>query len=170
MTCTRVLTVDHFCWGVAFHSASRRLFISDGGKTVYMYDLMGEKLRTISADASGRNLFQLTRHIAISEARDRVYVADSKSSLVTLDIDGTHLFSLSGKDIQATSACGVCTDGRNVFVSDSSSGNIVQIGQNNIPLGKIANIKSPVSLCFDANRKKLYVTTCGYNITVLELE
>jgi DNA-binding beta-propeller fold protein YncE len=159
--------MKHYCYGIAHKDG--RLLISDNAQTVYIYDLNGQEQKRISKDGSGKDIFQRNQHIAVSATEDKVFVADSNKGVVALDSQGNYLSTLSNNSLSC--GTGVCTDGRNVFVSGNQSNNIIQFGQDFKMLGETGKVTSPLSLCFDQQRKQLIVTHYNNNnITILELE
>jgi hypothetical protein len=168
LTAARTLTINHACVGLAFKD--NKLFISDGEKNVYIHDINGNELRTISTDASGNAIFQYIRHITVNAAGDKVFVSDFGKGLIMLDIHGQYLSTLNEPTLSGIQA--VVTDGRNMFVCGWSSNNVVQIEQsNNKLLGEIYKIVNPLSLCLDSHKSRLIISQTGNNkITILDLE
>jgi hypothetical protein len=165
LTATHKLSINHPCWGRAHNNG--KIFISDYKENVYIHDMNGNELKRISTNATGKRIFQITRHITVSAARDRVFVADAGNGVVILDIQGNYLSTLTNT---VSGTVGVCTDSRNLFVSGLSS-DLVQIGQDNELLGELVMVNSPFSLCFDHGKTRLIVTQGNSNnITVLDLE
>jgi hypothetical protein len=166
LTATRSLTMNHKCWGLVHKDG--KLIISDGGNNVYIHDMNGRELQRISTDAAGKDIFQRTRQITISDSGDKVFVADHNKGVVILDNQGRYLSTLT--DRLLPDSCGLCTDGRNLFVSNYFPGSIVQIGQDYKVLGKLEKVDFSQSLCFDRDKTRLYVTRQNSIIIVLEIE
>lgn len=164
MTVTRTIRLNHRSWGIAYYNGD--LFISDSDNSVYVHDMEGQELRKISTDTSGKTIFQDTRHIAICGAENRVYVADRYNGLVTVDLEGNHLSTLSTMNMSLSEAWGVCTNDNSLFLCDS--GNVVQIRKDNTLMGQVAQVDGAHSMCFNPHTKSLYVTCYG-NVSVLEL-
>ncbi|XP_053402217.1 uncharacterized protein LOC123540155 [Mercenaria mercenaria] len=156
MATTRKLKMDHQCYGLAFNDG--KFFISDNSKTVYIHDISGTMLHKITTDKSGNPIFSSTRHISVSTNRDRVYVADIETGVITLDIQGNYLSTFTDPDLVKPQ--GVCTDKRgNILVTCYRPSNIVQISEDSkTKLSIIKTEQHPLSVCFDPHQNKLVVT------------
>jgi DNA-binding beta-propeller fold protein YncE len=161
--------MKHECYGLAYNES--KLFASDYTNTLYIHDMNGRELRSISTDTSSNALFKMPSHITLSAGGDRVFVAIQEENIgvVILDIQGNFLSNTA--DPTMSGFHGLCTDGSNLFVCGLFSHNIVQIGQNNILLGEVAKVQSPLSLCFDHQNSRMIVTQhLNNSVTVLDLE
>lgn len=167
LTATRTFKMDHNCYGLA--RIEGKLFISDYGNGVFIYDINGHEMKRIVAGNSRR--FRKSAHIAVSSGGHKLVVADYEwhsKTIVTLDIQGKYLSTM---DYKLTGPHGICTDGTNVFAGGFESGNIIQIGKDDKYLGELAKIKRPLSLSFDHQKNRLIVTAQDQNkIVLLELE
>lgn len=167
MMATHTLTMTHYCYGIAH--VDGKLFISDTENTVYIYDMNGQELQTITIDPSGNDIFQYNGHVTVSTDRGQVFVADYNKGVVILDIQGNYLSTLTDPILSGT--WGVSTDGWNLFACGIFSNNIVQIGQDYNFLGEISAVDCPYSVCFDPYNTRLVVITAQTDtITVIELE
>lgn len=167
MTATHSFHADHLCYRLAQHD--QKLFIADDSKTMYIHDMQGKVLQKLSTDTSGSHVFKAIRQIAVSEAGDKVFVADNECGLITTDGQGNYLSTHA--EFKDLGCQGVCTDNWNVFVAGWRSNSIVQIGHDFKMLGELAKLQQPLSICFDHHKKWLFVTqNSNNNITVLELE
>lgn len=168
MSTTSTLTLNHPCYGLAY--TDDKLFVSDEGKTVYIYNPNGQELCKIGKDGSGKDIFQRSTHIAVSGDRKKVFVADNGNGLVILDIHGKHLSTVNHPIVSTIE--GVCTDGKNVFVCGYDSQNIVQFGEDLKMVGKLEKLTAgyPLSICFDKTKSSLFVTYQNSKVTALQLK
>ncbi|XP_053382666.1 uncharacterized protein LOC123540242 [Mercenaria mercenaria] len=159
MTQTRQLTIGHRCYGIAY--MENKLYITDNSSSLYIHDMAGNLLQTVSKDSYGSTLFTTSRDIAFSVNRDKMFVVDFTNRMRTLDIHGKHTDTNTDSDLVKVS--GVDTDRRgNIFVCGWGSNNIVQIGQDGKKKGVIATasdgLANPFSICFDPKQSVLFVT------------
>ncbi|XP_045180711.2 uncharacterized protein LOC123539992 [Mercenaria mercenaria] len=159
MTKTRQITLGHRCYGIAYKED--KLYITDNTSSLYIHDMAGNLLQTVSKDSSGNPLFTCSRVIAFSDNRDKMFAVDFTNRMRTLDIHGKHTDTYTDSDLVQVS--GVDTDRRgNIFVCGYGSNNIVQIGQDGKKKGVIATasdgIARPCSICFDPKQNMLFVT------------
>ncbi|XP_045198291.2 uncharacterized protein LOC123552613 isoform X1 [Mercenaria mercenaria] len=107
------IKLNHPCFGIAYKDNT--LLITDNSTSLYIHDMAGTLLQTISKDSSGNNLFTHCRQIAFSDSGDKIYVGDYQNKIVTLDRQGKHCSSFFDSDF--VNGIGVCTDRKgNVFV------------------------------------------------------
>ncbi|XP_053390786.1 uncharacterized protein LOC128553636 [Mercenaria mercenaria] len=159
MATTRQMKLNHICFGIAYKDA--KLYITDNGQSLYIYDIAGNILQTVTQDNAGQNLFSNSRTVAFSDVDDKEFVASWGKGLVIIDGQGKHCQTFTDSELDAASS--VCTDRRgNLFVSGCSSNNVMQIGRDGKKMGVIVTssdgLKCPLSLCFDTRQCKLVIT------------
>ncbi|XP_045158390.2 uncharacterized protein LOC123524337 isoform X1 [Mercenaria mercenaria] len=81
---TRDMKLNHRCFCIAYRN--NKLYISNNNKSVYVHDMTGTLLQTISKDSSGKDLFTYSRHIAFSDCGDKIFVANGEQGVVTVDV------------------------------------------------------------------------------------
>lgn len=169
MTCTRQLKLGHYCYGLAYKD--EKIVVTEKSHAIYIHSMTGVVLHKTTADKSGKVICKNNRHISLGTNRDKVYVADQKSGLVTLDGEGNQLLTFT--DLDLVKSQGVCTDGRgNIFACGFGSPSIVQISEDSQrKLGTFGTLTNPFSLCFDAPHNRLVVTQFEKNsIKIYQLE
>ncbi|XP_053379874.1 uncharacterized protein LOC128546142 [Mercenaria mercenaria] len=170
MSCTRQIKLDHAAYGVAYKD--KRLYITDYSKSLYIHDMAGNLLHTVSKDSSGNDLFSLCWHLTFSN--DTLSVT-SRNGLVTLTADGQHVKTFHRATLR--SVTGVCTDKKgNIFASAYYSNKVIQVEQGGMKeLGVVAQgsdgVNQPYSVCFDPCQNLLVVTQYSTdNIVLFELQ
>ncbi|XP_045173789.2 uncharacterized protein LOC123535264 [Mercenaria mercenaria] len=159
------IKLGHSCFGLCYYS--NRLYMTDGLKSLYIHDMAGTLLQTVSKDDSGTDLFENSQMIALSDTGDKIFVTDCKKGVVTVDTQGKHIETFSDTDV--TNASAVCTDYKgNLFVGAKGSGNVVQLSQNGmknvgVVVKKSDGMRKSLSICFDPRRCTLIVTQCYNN-------
>ncbi|XP_053383610.1 uncharacterized protein LOC128549892 [Mercenaria mercenaria] len=156
---TRLLKVDCDCRGITV--IDDQLVISEDGKKVYIYTMNGNRLKVIENEQSDSNIFSYIREISVSDDGKLVHVVDSNRGLINIDRDGNVIWRYSGQELK--NPWGVCTDGNgNVFVSDLSSKNVVQLGPDGKFLGEVVSkahgLNCLRAVSFDRKNCKLLVT------------
>ncbi|KAL4224211.1 hypothetical protein ACF0H5_017664 [Mactra antiquata] len=169
---TRKIDTSHTCFGIAMKNDN--LYVTDDNSSMYVYDMSGTKLRTITHDAAGNKLFTHSEHIAINKSRNRMFVGNYHDGFVCFDGIENHLSTIKDSDLRGQE--GVCSDGRgNIFVAGNNSHNVVQFDEDGKKVGVVVKkedgINSPTSNCFHQNTNRLYVTMWGSDILKMyELE
>ncbi|XP_053382668.1 uncharacterized protein LOC128546058 [Mercenaria mercenaria] len=162
MTRKRQLAVSHICFDIAYNED--KLYITDNSSSLYIHDMAGNLLQTVSKDSSGNCLFTFSRDIAFSDNGDKMFVVDFTNRMRTFDIHGNHTDTYTDSDL--VQASGIASDRRgNIFVCGYGSKNIVQIGQDGKKKGVIATasdgLANPFSICFYPIQSVLFVTQEG---------
>lgn len=166
------LKLNHNCYGIAYKE--QKLYISDNGMKVYIHDMTGNQIDTISTDESGNSLFGINRLLSVNDSGDKIFVADWNLGLVTLEAKGRRINTFS--DPELTAATGICTDGGgNIFVCGWNSHNVMLITQNGkkvgVVLGQRDGLRAPLSVSFDSQHLRLFVTQESSSIVkVFELK
>ncbi|XP_053390780.1 uncharacterized protein LOC128553631 isoform X1 [Mercenaria mercenaria] len=168
MTPTRQIKLTHKCFGIAYKGD--KLYITDYGKSLYIYDMTGNLLQKVSQNITGNSLFQWSRHIAFSDTGKETFVTCQAKGLINLDVNARHTNIYTASELSITT--GVCSDGRgNLSVCGHGSNSVVQIGQDGNKIGEIVKssngLKSPQSLCFDQRTSTLVVTQTDSDIVKL---
>ncbi|KAL4225952.1 hypothetical protein ACF0H5_013940 [Mactra antiquata] len=156
---TRHFDMTHKCIGIA--TKADKLYVTDDSSFLYVYDMTGTLLQTISTDKSGNKVFTNSRHIAINESGNKMFVADLNNGLVCFDGEGNYLFTV--KDNNLTKVCGVCVDYKgNVFVTGVNSHNVIQYTEKGKKIGVVVKprdwICRPSSVCYHQGLNRLFVT------------
>ncbi|XP_053396144.1 uncharacterized protein LOC128556158 [Mercenaria mercenaria] len=159
MKLTHNIKLDHSCFGIAYRD--NKLLITDNGTSLYIHNIAGTLLQTISKDSSGNYLFTMCRQIAFSDSGNKIYVGDKQNNVVTLNRHGEHCSNFIDSDL--VNGRGVCTDRKgNVFVCALESKNVMQIRQNGQKVGIVVKpsdgLIRPWSITFSPEMKTLFVT------------
>ncbi|KAL4221365.1 hypothetical protein ACF0H5_019624 [Mactra antiquata] len=159
MTPTRHINTSHFCYGISIRND--KIYVTDCEYSLYIYDMTGNLLQTISQDNAGNKLFSCSSHVTFSESGDRMYVSDGNKGVVCFDGKGNYQSSFS--DSVLKNADGVCLDGRgNIFVVGYNSYNVVQFNQDGKKIGAVIKRQNgllhPRSICCDPKMNRLFVT------------
>ncbi|KAL4224341.1 interferon-beta production [Mactra antiquata] len=167
MTPTRHIKMSHYCYGIA--TKDDKLYITDSGSSLYMYDMTGNLLKTISQDNTGNKLFSISRYITFNKSGN-MYVSDWCNGIVCFDDAGNYLSTYNDNHLSGTD--GVCVDGRgNILVVAYYSHNVVQFNENGKKIGVVIKkqdgLKYPCSVCFRQKLNRLFVSM--YNSDVLKM-
>ncbi|XP_045162980.2 uncharacterized protein LOC123527529 [Mercenaria mercenaria] len=146
MELSRLIKVDHICYGIAYHDD--RLYITDGGKSLYIHDMTGNVLQTVTKDNSGNDLFKWSTHVAFSDTGDKLFVTNGDDGVVAIDANGTYINTF--KDENLAGAFGVCADNcGNIFVTGYNSHNVVQMSQDGKErFGEVVKKTDRISLAY----------------------
>ncbi|KAL4221097.1 hypothetical protein ACF0H5_019358 [Mactra antiquata] len=157
---TRQIKTSHYCYGIT--TKNDKLYVTDGGSSLYIYDMDGNLLKTISQDNDGNELFSVSGHVIFTENGDKMYVSDYFKGVVCFD--GEDNYQSTFKDSGLNGVDGVCVDGRgNIFVVGCWSFNVVQFNENGEKIGVVIKEldglhETPRSICFHQELNRLYVT------------
>ncbi|KAL4218742.1 hypothetical protein ACF0H5_021330 [Mactra antiquata] len=159
MTATRKIDTSHDCFGIAMNDDS--LYVADFNTSLYVYNMNGTLLRTITNDKDGNKLFSLIRHIVFIESGNKMFVCDHDNGLVCIDGEDNILFTI--KDYDLESERGVCTDGRgNIFVVKWNPYNVVQYNEDGKKIGVVIKgedgLDEPMSISFHRGQNRMFVT------------
>ncbi|KAL4223977.1 hypothetical protein ACF0H5_017436 [Mactra antiquata] len=169
---TRLIELSHGCYGIA--SKHDKLYVTDIFSSLYVYNMAGTLLKTITCNNAGTRLFSDNSHITFNENGDKLFVCDEHKGLVCFDGAGNYLSTSSDSDLKG--ARDVCVDGHgNVFVIEYSSNNVVQFNEDGKKIGVIVEEQDglirPVSVCFHQKLNRLFVTMQKSNVVKMyELE
>ncbi|KAL4221371.1 hypothetical protein ACF0H5_019630 [Mactra antiquata] len=160
MTLTRQIKTSHVCYGIT--TRNDKIYVTDNGSSLYIYDMSGNLLQTISQDNAGNKLISHSRHVTFSESGEKMYICNWNKGIVCLDDKGNYQSTFS--DIVLKIADGVCLDGRgNIYVVDYNSHNVVQFNEEGKMIGVIIKQQdglqqNPHSACFYQELNRLFVT------------
>ncbi|KAL4227972.1 hypothetical protein ACF0H5_013410 [Mactra antiquata] len=166
---TRTFDTSHACYGIAVNDD--KIYITSGHKknpSIYVYDLTGTLLRTISKDAVGNCLFSGCSHITFNDSRDKMFLGDYfNSSLVCFDGNENYQSTITDSDLRCVD--GVCTDGRgNIFVVSRYSNALVQYNEDGTKIGDILKdndgLQQPSSVSFHQGLNRIFVTMLDSNV------
>ncbi|KAL4221370.1 hypothetical protein ACF0H5_019629 [Mactra antiquata] len=166
MTLTRQIKTSHLCYGIT--TRNDKVYVTDNGSSLYIYDMTGNLLQTISQDNAGIELSPCSRHVTFSENGDKMYICDLNKGVVCLDGKGNYQSTFSDGVLKI--ADGVCLDGRgNIFVVDYNSHNVVQFNEDGKMIGVIIKQQDglqqyPRSACFHQELDRLFVTMSNSNV------
>jgi hypothetical protein len=161
MKIVRQLKMNHACFGIGFKDD--KLIITDNGKSLFIHNISGDLLHTVSKTDAGNKLFDQSRMLTLSDCGERIYVASDSNGIVSLNMQGKHI-SLY-KDRNVSCIYDVCSDHRgNIFQCDNTSGNIKQISEENMSeigtvVGPSHGLSKPLSICFNHQQSTLMVTS-----------
>jgi hypothetical protein len=105
---SKQLKLDHHCYGLVYKD--KKLFIFNNNTALYIHDMNGTLLQTITTDKQGNAIFSNSRHISVSSDGKMIYVADPCKGLIVLDLEGNYQTTITDPDF--VYLCGVCTDKR----------------------------------------------------------
>ncbi|KAL4221080.1 hypothetical protein ACF0H5_019341 [Mactra antiquata] len=154
---TRHFETSHPCFGIT--TKNDKLYVTDGGSSLYIYDMAGNLLETISQD---NKLLSRCENVTFTENGDKMYVCDGLKGVVCFDGEDNYQSTFNDSDLSG--ANGVCVDGRgNIFVVGCVSHKVVQFNENGKKIGVVINKQDrlqqfPCSVCFDNSLNRLYVT------------
>ncbi|XP_060565229.1 uncharacterized protein LOC132724392 isoform X3 [Ruditapes philippinarum] len=153
---TKQLKLGHYCYGLAYKD--NKLFISDQNAALYIHDMNGTLLQTITTNKQGDAIFSSNRHISVSSNGKMIYVADLWKGLIVLDHEGNYKTTITDPDL--VSLQGVCTDKHgNIFVCGSGQSKIVQINENSGgKMGVLGDVGNSRSASFNLQHNRLVVT------------
>ncbi|KAL4221793.1 hypothetical protein ACF0H5_020047 [Mactra antiquata] len=162
---TRKIDTSHLCYGITMKDGN--LYVTDWGASLYVYDMNGTLIRTITNDIAGNKLFGNSAHIAINNDGDKMFIGGWYKGIVCLDGKCTHISTIKDNDLNVID--GVCTDGRgNIFVVGPGSHNVVQYNEDGKKIGVVVKqedgLKSPRSIAFHPGDKILFVTMDGSDV------
>ncbi|KAL4235251.1 hypothetical protein ACF0H5_006889 [Mactra antiquata] len=172
MSPTRQIKLPHLCYGVT--SKDDKLYVTDNGASLYVYNMAGTLLNTITTDNVGTCLFARSRHITLNGNKDKMFVGDWDKGLVCFDVAGNYLST--SFDSALKFADGVCVDDYcNIFVVGYTSHNVVQYNEDGKKIGVIIQqqdgLLNPRSVCFQQQLNRLFVTMNNSNVVKMyELE
>ncbi|KAL4216603.1 hypothetical protein ACF0H5_024326 [Mactra antiquata] len=168
---TRSLSMKHKCRHI---TVSRdRMYICDL-TSLYIYNMNGTLINTITENISGDKIFSNIWDITISDDHNMIHIVELYKGVITLDMNSKICWEFSGEVLDG--ARGVCTDGSgNVIVCGYNSHNVIMLGHNGDYKGEIVTqqdgVSYPRTVCFDVTQNKLYVgCKDDNNITVFTLE
>ncbi|KAL4224142.1 hypothetical protein ACF0H5_017595 [Mactra antiquata] len=159
MTPTKHIKLSHCCYGIA--TKDDKLYITDYESSLYMYDMTGNLLKSISQGITGNKLFPNSRHITVNENGKIMYVGNGSNGIVCFDDAGNYLSTYNDNDLSHTD--GVCVDGRgNIFVVGCHSHNVVQFDEDGKKIGVVIKqqdgLQLPRSVCFHQQLNRLFVS------------
>ncbi|XP_045196544.2 uncharacterized protein LOC123551572 [Mercenaria mercenaria] len=161
MSPIRQLKLGHRCFGIAYKDD--RLYVTEAGSSLYVHDMSGNLLQTISQNQADGYPFKQNQDIAFSDNGDKMFVADWHNGVVTLDAKGCHIETFGAATV-LSNAHDVCSDRRgNLFVSGYGSHSVVQFSQDGKKsLGEVVKpsegLFQPYCVCFYPCRNRLIVT------------
>ncbi|KAL4216266.1 hypothetical protein ACF0H5_023992 [Mactra antiquata] len=165
----RSIQMNHVCCGIAY--SNDKLYITDRNKSLYMYDMSGNILKTVTSDNSGQPIFERSRLITFNDKKDRLFVGDVGKGLVCFNAECDYIETVTDSDVRPH---GVCTDGYgNVIVANCDLHTIVQCSRDGQKCGIIVNKTRvyPVSVSIHHGLRKMFVgyfrsdTVEVYNLT-----
>ncbi|KAL4216852.1 hypothetical protein ACF0H5_023315 [Mactra antiquata] len=154
----RSIQMNHWCYGIAY--SNDKLYITDEDESLYMYDMSGNILKTVTSDNSGQPIFECSNHITFNDKKDRLFVGDVKKGLVCFNAECDYIETVTDSDVRPY---GVCTDGYgNVIVANFRLQTIVQCSRDGQKCDIIVNKTrgKPESVSIHHGLRKMFV---GYN-------
>ncbi|KAL4241147.1 hypothetical protein ACF0H5_001925 [Mactra antiquata] len=165
----RSIKMNHLCYGIAY--SNDKLYITDCNKSLYMYDMSGNILKTVTSDNSGQPIFKCSEHITFNDKKDRLFVGDAGKGLVCFNAECDYIETVTDSDVRPD---GVCTDGYgNVIVANCWLQTIVQCSRDGQKCDIIVNKTrgNPRSVSIHHGLRKMFVghyytdTVEVYNLT-----
>ncbi|KAL4239185.1 hypothetical protein ACF0H5_000002 [Mactra antiquata] len=157
----RSIQMNHRCYGIAY--SNDKLYITDLIKSLYMYDMSGNILKTVTSDKSGQPIFECSNHITFNDKKDRLFVGDNKKGLVCFNAECDYIETVTSSGVRPD---GVCIDGYgNVIVINFSLQTIVQCSRDGQKCGIIVNNTrgNPQSVSIHHGLRKMFVGYYGTN-------
>ncbi|KAL4233969.1 Transcription intermediary factor 1-alpha [Mactra antiquata] len=166
---SRSLEMKHKSYGIAY--SNDKLYITDESKSLYMYDMSGNILKTVTSDNSGQPLFERSNHITFNDKKDRLFVGDDEKGLVCFNAECDYIETKTGPDVRPD---GVCVDSYgNVIIANYHSSTILQCGRDGQKLGVIVNEANcpnhPRSVCIHTRLQRMFVSSYGNTVWVYHL-
>ncbi|KAL4218748.1 hypothetical protein ACF0H5_021336 [Mactra antiquata] len=169
---TRKIDTSHSCYGIGMQDD--KLYVSDLNTSLYVYDIKGTLLKTITNDKDGNKLFYKIRHIVLNDSGNKMFIGNRTKGLLCLDGKDNYLSTIKDNDLN--DVIGVCTDGRgNIFVGGRSSDKVVQYNEDGKKIGVVVKqedgLKYPISITFHRRLSRMFVTMEGSDVVKMyELE
>ncbi|KAL4230372.1 hypothetical protein ACF0H5_010755 [Mactra antiquata] len=169
---TRHIDMNHKCMGIA--TKDDKLYVTDESSSLYVYDMAGTMLKTISTDNTGNKVLTNSKHITINESGNKMFVADWNNGLVCFDGEGSYLTTI--KDNALRNVYGACVDNRgNIFVTSVNSHNVIQYTEDGNKIGVVVQqkdgINGPISVCYHQGLNRLFIIKFKSNVLKMyELE
>ncbi|KAL4218917.1 hypothetical protein ACF0H5_021504 [Mactra antiquata] len=168
---TMKIDTPHGCYGIAMNNEN--LYVTDMYTSLYVYDMNGTLLRTITNNNDGNKLFSMIRHIAFNESGNKMFVGDLKKGIVCFDGKGNYLSTERFKDVD-----GICSDGRgNIFVGSYTMESIIQFDEDAKKIGVVGkprnrlHVRGLRSISFHYGQNRMFVTMHNSDIMkMFELE
>ncbi|KAL4224413.1 hypothetical protein ACF0H5_017865 [Mactra antiquata] len=159
MSLTRQIKMSHHCQGIA--TKDDKLYITDNGSSLYMYDVTGNLLKTTSLHNAEKTLLKYSRHITFNESGKKMCIGSWNNDVVCFDDAGNFLSAYKDNDLSGTD--GVCVDGRgNIFVVGKISHNVLQFNEDGKNIGVVLKqqdgLNHPRSVCFHQKLNVLFVS------------
>ncbi|KAL4216782.1 hypothetical protein ACF0H5_024505 [Mactra antiquata] len=151
----RSITMNHDCYGIA-HS-NGKLYITDGNQSLYMYDMSGSLLKTVTRVYHRQSPFEYSRQMTFNDKNDRLFVCDDKKGLVCFNAQCDYIETITDPDVRPV---GVCVDGYGkVIVANSGLQTIVECDRDGQKCGTIVNLtrENPKSVCVHHGLRKMFV-------------
>lgn len=160
--------LEHYCKGLVCHG--NRLYVTDG-QAVYLYSTEGKPqglLYKIPPYVENK-LEWSSGSIEVSEDGSKLYILKSRT-LVTLDISGKHLYTLTDQEIYDSQT----VDSKGSVLVTSLSGSILQIcADGEHKLGTIVHnslgTEKPRAILFDRKKSVILLGSWSDYLVVLKL-
>jgi DNA-binding beta-propeller fold protein YncE len=152
-------------WGVAFDSIHSTMWVATANaNSLTEYSLISPY--SIVRNVSVPNPFG----VAFDSIRGNLWVADASGNRITV-VDSSTGVVLAIKPTGGVSPAGVCYDGVNMWVENSSSNNVTKFnGATFAAMGTFAVLANPQACAVDTVTGEVWVTDQGANqVTVLNL-
>ncbi|KAL4229919.1 hypothetical protein ACF0H5_010310 [Mactra antiquata] len=160
----RSIKMNHMCYGTAY--SNDKLYITDQYKSLYMCDMSGNILKTVTSDNSGQPIFECSNRITFNDKKDRLFVGDDEKGLVCFNAECDYIETVTDSDVRPD---GVCTDGYgNVIVANFWLQTIVQCSRDGQKCDIIVNKtrEYPRSVSIHHGLRKMFV---GYRSDTVEV-
>ncbi|KAL4223581.1 hypothetical protein ACF0H5_017051 [Mactra antiquata] len=166
---SRSIKINHDSYGIAYHDD--KLCVTDEARSLYMYDMSGNLLKTATSDGNGKALFERSNHITFSDMEDRLFVGDDEKGLLCFNAQCDYIETITDADIRPD---GVCVDDYgNILVANYSSPTIVQCRRRGQKCGIIVNQEQcpqhPRSVCIHPRLKRMFVCSKSNVVRVFHL-
>ncbi|KAL4217415.1 hypothetical protein ACF0H5_023865 [Mactra antiquata] len=156
LSLSRSIKMKHSCYGIAYKNG--KLYITDESRSLYMYDMSGKLLKTVTSDTCGQPLFEGNRHIIFNDKNDRLFVGDVGKGLVCFNAQCDYIETITDPDVRPN---GVCVDnyGNIIVAHNTYYGPIVQCDRDGQTCGVIGTTqrKTPQSVCVHHGLRKMFV-------------
>ncbi|KAL4219264.1 hypothetical protein ACF0H5_021846 [Mactra antiquata] len=157
------IKMNHESYGIAFNDD--KLYITDGSRALYMYDMSGNLLKTVTSDNDGQALFENSYHITFSDKKDILFVGDDDKGLVCFNAQCDYMKTITDPDVRPYSVC--IDDVGNVIAANYKLQTIVQCGRDgqkqDVIVNKIDCNVCQRSVCINRRLKRMFVSRSNSN-------
>ncbi|KAL4219451.1 hypothetical protein ACF0H5_022030 [Mactra antiquata] len=169
LSLSRSIKISHESYGIAYNDD--KLYITDEDKSLYMYDMSGNLLKSVTTDNDGQDLFKGSNHITFNDKKDVLFVGDDDKGLVCFNAQCDYMKTITDPDVRPDGVCVDCYG--NVIVANLSLQTIVQCGRDGQKRGIIVDETKyneyPRSVCINPRLKRMFISYQSCKVQVYHL-